>query len=91
MGRLLFSSSGGALFFYFRSKLGERTSAAITADLSFGEQATVFNVTDMTAALLDRLTNRCHLLETGNDSYRFRQVRMRQRKKDGAYTCLDPS
>ena len=73
LGYLPFSKNGGQLLFHALSKLYGTVSVIITADLPFGEWPQVFNGNRMTAALLDRLTHHCGIIEAGNGSWRTRQ------------------
>ena len=89
LGYLPFSQAGGALLFHLLSKLYDHTSVVIMTNLTFAEWSSVFGDAKMTAVLLDRLTHHCHIVETGNESYRFRhsssQARGRIKSRETAH------
>ena len=73
LGYLPFSTSGAQLLFQFCSALHERVALLITTNLPFAEWVQIFGDERLTAALLDRLTYKSHILEFAGDSYRFKQ------------------
>ena len=83
LGYLPFSQAGGAMQFHLLGTLYGNTSVAITTNLSFSEWAIEFGDAKTTTALLDRLTHHCHIVESGNDSYRFQHSGTAARRRSG--------
>lgn len=82
LGYLSFSRGGAELLFQVFADRYERSSLLITSNLPFSDWGQVFQGERMTAALLDRLTHRCHIFEMNGESYRFREsVKARKGRK----------
>jgi DNA replication protein DnaC len=73
LGYLSFSRSGAELLFQVFAERYERKSLLLTSNLPFADWVQVFQGERMTAALLDRLTHRCHIFEMNGESFRFRE------------------
>jgi DNA replication protein DnaC len=82
LGYLSFSRAGAELLFQVFADRYERRSLLITSNLPFGEWGSVFQGERMTAALLDRLTHRCHILEMNGESYRFRESMKAKKERE---------
>ena len=73
LGFIPFSTTGAQLMFQFCSTLHERVALMITTNLNFADWTQVFGSEQLTAALLDRLTHKAHIIEFIGESFRFRQ------------------
>lgn len=79
LGFIPFSATGAHLIFQFCAALYEHVTLMVTTNLRFADWTQVFGDERLTAALLDRLTHKAHILEfTGAESYRFRQRLQRE-------------
>jgi DNA replication protein DnaC len=73
LGYLSFSRTGAELLFQVFADRYDRASVLVTSNLPFSEWNQVFQGERMTAALLDRLTHRCHVFQMNGESYRFKE------------------
>ena len=81
LGYLSFSRAGAELLFQVFSERYERRSLLVTSNLAFSEWGQIFQGERMTAALLDRLTHRCHIFEMNGESFRFRESMKAKKSK----------
>ena len=82
LGFIPFSATGAHLIFQFCSTLYERVAMIVTTNLRFADWPQVFGDERLTAALLDRLTHKAHILEFVGESYRFRERLQREAQDD---------
>jgi DNA replication protein DnaC len=82
LGYVPFTKNGSELLFQFFAGRYERASVMITTNLEFTEWTSIFGDEKMTAALLDRLTHRAHILLLNGESYRFRQSLKNREESD---------
>jgi len=84
LGFIPFTPTGAQLIFQFCSALYERVTMIVTTNLRFSDWTQVFGDERLTAALLDRLTHKAHILEFIGESYRFRERMQREAGQEGA-------
>jgi DNA replication protein DnaC len=83
VGYVPFAQVGAELLFQVISERAERATLIITTNLPFSEWTQVFPSARLCKALLDRITDRAHIIETGTESYRFkRTVAARKKAKE---------
>jgi DNA replication protein DnaC len=80
LGYVPLADVGAELLFQVVSERCERATLLITTNLPFSEWTQVFSNARLCKALLDRVTDQAHILETGTESYRFRRT-LQKRKK----------
>jgi DNA replication protein DnaC len=81
LGFIPLTPNGAQLIFTLVSELHERVAMIVTTNLKFADWTTVFLDEVLTAALLDRLTYKAHILELIGESFRFKKQLEREQKK----------
>jgi DNA replication protein DnaC len=79
LGRIDGTQDGANLLFQVFGSRYERSSTIITTNLEFGDWSSVFITKNLTAAVLDRLNHRCHIVEANGESYRFKESLRRKK------------
>jgi DNA replication protein DnaC len=81
MGYVPLEETGAELLFQVITERAEKAAIIITTNLPFSEWSTVFPNARLCKALLDRVTDRAHIIETGTESYRFRRTIEKKKKR----------
>ena len=86
VGYVPFAENSAELLFQVLAERSERRAIILTTNLPFSEWTTVFPNPRLCKALLDRLTDRAHIVETGQTSYRFQRTMMLRKGRKGGKT-----
>jgi DNA replication protein DnaC len=73
MGYVALAEAGAEMLFHVIAGRAEKAAVVITTNLPFSEWTTVFPNARLCKAMVDRLTDRAHIIDTGDESYRFRR------------------
>jgi DNA replication protein DnaC len=82
LGYVPMGKAGAELLFDVMSRAYERMSLIVTTNLPFENRTEVLDNERLTGATLDRLTHRCHIVETGGESYRLKDARRGRRPRE---------
>ncbi len=80
MGYVPLADVGAEFLFQVISERAERAAVVVTTNLPFSEWTTVFPNPRLCNAMLDRITDRAHIIETGTESFRFKRTVERRKK-----------
>src|SRR6204780_1738022 len=81
VGYVPLADVGAGFLFQVISERAEKAALIVPTNLPFSEWTTVFPNPRLCKALLDRITDRAHIIETGTESFRFRRTMERRKKK----------
>lgn len=82
VGYVPMADLGAEFLFQVVAERAEKAAVILTTNLPFSEWTQVIPNARLCKALLDRVTDRAHIIETGSDSYRFRRTLEKRKKKD---------
>jgi DNA replication protein DnaC len=91
LGYVPFSKEGAQLLFQVLAERHERGSVIITTNLGFADWTQVFGDVTLTAALLDRLTHKAHIINCNWDSYRLKETLKTKKRSADKQTVADQS
>ena len=84
VGYVLMAEVGAEFLFQVIAERAEKAAVILTTNLPFSEWTQVIPNARLCKALIDRITDRAHIIETGTESYRFRRTLDRKRRAEGA-------